>query len=300
MKRLEVAVEEARMNDLRFRGQQRRNLGAELAGEQLGKQHLVGGRLRCQRLHRQIEVAPGILAPGVILVDAGIGRHVLHLAEHVFGRRHVVHGGVRVDAEHVFARLLLEDARRAAHVENGELLQLLRHRHDRQAIARRHVAEHDVDLVALHEVAILRHLLGGRAGLVDVFDLELGAAEPDLVVGRRELAGVEVLDQDLGRVAPGNSERRRRRAGQECHDADLDGGGRRRRRLLGGRRDRRGERRQAGEPERVASGFDIAMGHACSPSSNIGARSERPLLDLKQTRSRPQIQPVFPGCAMIR
>ena len=77
----------------------------------------------------------------------------LNLLEHVFGGRDVVHGRVRVDAEDVMPRLFLENARRAADIEDGELFQFLGDRRDREATARRHVADDDVDVIALHEIA---------------------------------------------------------------------------------------------------------------------------------------------------
>jgi len=36
--------------------------------------------------------------------------------------RHVIHGGVRADAEHIVARLFLEDARRAAVIQHVSAL----------------------------------------------------------------------------------------------------------------------------------------------------------------------------------
>jgi len=73
-----------------------------------------------------------------------------------------------------------------------------------------------------------------------------------------------------------------------------DGGGRRRCRLLGGRRDRRGERRQAGEPEPWRGGFILQWVCLFSPS-NIGLDPSAPYWTSSKTRSRLQIQPVFPG-----
>src|SRR5882757_799941 len=218
----EIAVPEARMERLRLRREQGRDLGAELAREQFWKQLLVDFRRWRQHAHRAHEVAPGILAPGVVLVDAGKERDLLFLGDQVARRAGVIHGGVGRRAEHVFARLLLEDPRRAAVEIDGEGLELLGHRGDREAAPRRDIADYGVDLVALHQVAEFGDDLGSRARLVDVLGFDLGAAEPDGVVGRGCRAGVERLDHDLGAVAPGHAERARARAAQERYDADLD------------------------------------------------------------------------------
>ena len=173
----EVAVPEAGVQRLRLRGQQRGDFRAVLAREQLREQLLVDLGLRRQHAHRADEVAPGVLAPGVVLVDAGEQRDVLLLGEQVARRGGVIHGRVRRRAEHVFARLLLEDARRAAVEIDGQRLELVGDRRHREAASRRDVADDRVDLVALHEVAEFGDDLRGRAGLVDVFGLDLGAAE---------------------------------------------------------------------------------------------------------------------------
>ena len=77
---LEIAAPQARMDHLGAAAEQRGDLGAELAGEQ--PRHLRGLHLDAglQRLHRALEVGPGVLAPGVVLVDAGERLHVREAA----------------------------------------------------------------------------------------------------------------------------------------------------------------------------------------------------------------------------
>ena len=159
--------------------------------------------LGCQNFHRADEVAPGILAPGVVLVDAGIAGHVFLFRQHVAGRRDVIHGGVRADAEHVIARLLLEDARRAAIVEHGERLEFFRHRRHRQAVSRRHVADHGVDLVALHQVAKFGDHIGGGAGLVDIFRFDLAPPIPTLLKGAGALPALSASMTISAALRPG-------------------------------------------------------------------------------------------------
>ena len=91
---------------------------------------------------------------------------------------------MRRGAEHIIVFRFLEDARRAAIHQHQQLLQLLGDRRHRKAVAGADIAEHDVDIVALIQVAQFLHLLGGAAVLVDDDRLDLHAAEPDLLVRR--------------------------------------------------------------------------------------------------------------------
>ena len=102
---------------------------------------------------------------------------------------------------------------------------------------------------------------------VDVFHLDLGPAEADLIVGGWELAGVEVLNQNFRGVASRYSERRGSGTGQEGNDTDLDR--RRRDGLLRGRDGERRQRQGGCEAERV-SAFPTAMCHWSVPL--IGCR----------------------------
>jgi hypothetical protein len=202
--------------------QQRRDLRAVLAREQLGEQLLAHARLGLQRLHGEDEVAPGILAPGVVLVDAGVAADLAELVGDVAGPADVIHGRVRRRAEDVFVLVLLEDARGAAVEEDGEHLQLLGDRGDGEAAARGDVADDGIDVLALHEVAQLGDLGRGAAGFVDEDGLQLEAAHTLLVVGRRHLAGIDRLDQELGGVARRDAERPGGRPGQKGDDAELE------------------------------------------------------------------------------
>ena len=141
-------------------------------------------------------------------------------------------------AEHVVVFAVLEDARRAAIHQHQHLLQLFRDRRDRKAVAGADIAEHDVDIVALVEVAQFLHLLGGAAVLVDDDGLDLHAAEADLLVRRGRRALVQLVDDELRAVAGGNAETVRRRPGQERHDAELEG-------FLSGRGHRQPKRRRS-------------------------------------------------------
>ena len=126
-------------------------------------------------------------------------------------------------AEHVIVFALLEDARRSAIHQHQHLLQFFCDRRDGKAVAGADIAEHDVDIVALVEIAQFLHLLGGAAVLVDDDGLDLHAAEPDLLVRRGRRALVQLIDDELRAVAGGDAETVRRRPGQERHDAELEG-----------------------------------------------------------------------------
>ena len=216
----EIAAPQARMDHLGAAAEQRGDLGAELAGEQLW--HLRGLHLDAgpQRLHRALEVGPGVLAPGVVLVDAGERLHVGKPLDQIERDRDVIHRAGRPGAEHVFVARVLEDARRAAVEQDRELLQLLGDRRDGEAVAARDVADHDVD--ARHEIAELGDLLLRTAVLVDDHELDRPAAETLLRVGRRHGAGVEHLGGELGGIARRHAERAGGRSRDQRHDADLE------------------------------------------------------------------------------
>src|SRR3954464_4104466 len=198
-----------------------RGLGVVLAGGEAW--HLRGLHIeaRHQHLHRRLEVAARVLAPGVVLVEPGDRLHARLRVLHVERGANRIHGRRGRGAEHVLVACVLEDARRAAVEEVGELLQLLGHRRDREAVAARDVADDEIDVLPLHQVTELGDLRGRAACLVEQHDLERRAAEALLAVRRRGLAVVQLLDYELGGVLRRYAERRGRRARQEGDDADL-------------------------------------------------------------------------------
>ena len=220
--RLQITVPEARVDHIRPRAEQRRDLGVVLTGEELG--HLRGLDLDPgnELLHRRLEIVPGILAPGVVLVEAGDRLDAALGVFHEEGRAYAVHGRGGRSAEHVLVARVLEYARRAAVEEVGELLELLGDRRDRQAVAARDVADHQIDVVALHEIPELGDLRGAGARFVHHHDLDPGAAETRLAVGRGRFARIQLVDHEIRGVLRRHAEGRGRGAGQERHDADLD------------------------------------------------------------------------------
>ena len=129
---------------------------------------------------------------------------------------------MRGGTEHVVVFRLLEDARRAAIHQHQHLLQFFRDRRHGKAVAGADIAEHDVDIVALIEVAQFLHLLGGAAILVDDDGLDLHAAKPDLVVRRGRRSLVQLVDDELSAIAGRDAETVRRGSGQERHDTELE------------------------------------------------------------------------------
>ena len=297
----QVAAPQARVDDIGAGLGQRGDLRAVLAGAELG--HLRGGhaRIRPERLHRQVEVVPGVLAPGVVLVDAGVGLDVGALVEQVERRGHCIHRRVRTGAEHVLVAALLEHARSAAVEQHGELLHLLGHRRDGQAIAAGDVADDEVDVLPLHQVAELAHLLGGPARFVDDYQLQGGAAEAAGVVGRRRLAGVEGLDDGLGRDLRRHAKWARSRAGQEGDETDANSLALLRLGRAGtqqrARRSRPGSRRSAGASTRFRSsrGLRVCCYERARPLAGArivaepGAAVPRPLCE------RARIEAKFTG-----
>src|SRR5260370_40525726 len=120
-----MAVPEAGMDDVGIAREQRGDLGAVLAGEQL--RHLRSGRLHrgLERLDGGFEVVPRVLAPGVVLVDAGDLLQARLQLDHVERRAYAVHRRVRVGAKLVLVALVIEDPRRPAVEKNRELLRYL-------------------------------------------------------------------------------------------------------------------------------------------------------------------------------
>ena len=148
-------------------------------------------------------------------------------------------------AEQVLVARVLEDARRAAIEEDRQLLELIGERRNRQAVAGGDVSDHRIDILTLHQIAILRHLLGRAAGLVDDGGFDGHAVNAFGRIRRRQRTGIERLDGELRRVARGHPERSGGRAGEERHDPELE-----RARLLGmgGERGKRGEHDRSADP----------------------------------------------------
>ena len=164
---LQIATPQARIDHVRARAHQRRDFGAVLAcaelRQQVGNQLGVGIKLSgCGD-----EVGPAVLPPGVVLVDRRKRVHLDVLGLHVPDQADIIHRGMRGGAEHVIVFAFLEDARRAAIHQHQHLLQLFSDRRHREAVAGADIAEHDIDIVALVEIAQFLHLLGGAAVLVD-------------------------------------------------------------------------------------------------------------------------------------
>jgi hypothetical protein len=168
------------------------------------------------------EVGAAVLAPGIVLVDRRQRLHLDVVGLHVTDQADIIHRCMRGGAEHIIVFRLLEDARRAAIHQHQHLLQLFGDRRHREAIAGADIAEHDVDVFALIEVAQFLHLLGGAAVLVDHDRLDLHAAEADLVVGRRRRAFVQLIDDELPAIARGHAKAFRGGTGQERDDAELE------------------------------------------------------------------------------
>ena len=146
----------------------------------------------------------------------------MFLRLHVADKADIIHRGVGGGAEHVVVFRFLEDARRAAIHQHQHLLQFFGDRRHREAVARADIAEHDIDIVALIEVAQFLHLLGRAAVLVDDDGLDLHAAESDLVVRCGGGALVQLVDDELAAVAGRHAETVGGGPGQERHDAELE------------------------------------------------------------------------------
>src|SRR5438445_3298752 len=169
------------MDHLRPTTEERGDFGAELTRKKL--RHLRGLHFdpRLEGLHGVLEVRPGVLTPGIVLIEARNRLYVGGALHQIERDGHVIHRAGWTGAEHIFIARVLEDARRAAVEQDGELLLLLGNGRDRQAIAARDVADHDVD--PWHEIAILGHLLLRATRRVDDDELDRRSAEALLGIG---------------------------------------------------------------------------------------------------------------------
>src|SRR5665811_821369 len=122
------------MDDVWLLHEKRRDLCSVLPCEQLGKLRGRDLDARLERLHRRLEIVPGIGSPRVILVDSGDSLYVLVLCEQVTCGRNVVHSGVRAGAKQILIACILENARCAAIEKDGELLQFVRNRRDGETV----------------------------------------------------------------------------------------------------------------------------------------------------------------------
>src|SRR6266566_4596828 len=111
---LEVAAPHAGVDDLGAAAEKRGYLGSELAGQEfrhLRRLHFDAG---LQGLHGVLEVGPGILAPGVVLIDACNGFYVWIALDEVKRDGHVIHRARSTGAENVLVAGVLENSWRAA------------------------------------------------------------------------------------------------------------------------------------------------------------------------------------------
>ena len=134
----------------------------------------------------------------------------------------IIHRRMRGGAEDVVVFGFLEDARRAAIHQHQHLLQFFGDRRHGEAVAGADIAEHDIDIVALIEVAQFLDLLGRAAVLVDDDGLDLHAAEAHLLVRRGPGTLVQLVDDELAAVAGRHAETVRGGPGQERHDAEFE------------------------------------------------------------------------------
>ena len=182
--------------------------------------------VRFELFHRFGEVAPGILPPGIILVDPGDALEIGVTFQQIAGRRDIVHRRGTAGTKEVFRRGndIFKDLRGAAVEKDGQLAQFFGYRSDRLAMAAGDIADHHIDFLLLDELAILGDLLLSIAGFVDEDCFQLGAGNPFGVVRSRNVTGVNGLDHEFRSIAGGNTERSRSAAGQEGDQTDFNCG----------------------------------------------------------------------------
>src|SRR5262249_48929922 len=107
----------------------------------------------------------------------------------------------------IFMGSVFENARRATIEKNCQLLELFCNRRYRQAVSAGNIADDEINVLALHQIAIFAHLPGGAACFVDEHQRDRCTAEPGCRIRRRCLPRVDRLSEKLGAVACGNPER---------------------------------------------------------------------------------------------
>ena len=228
------------MNHLRVAAEQSGYFRAVLPGAKLW--HLRCGDFSAgiQCLHRCIPVRPGILSPRIVLIDAGVALDAGYLFVDVHGGADVIHGAMGAGAKHVFVARFFKNPRRAAVEQNGKFFQLLGRRRDREAIAAGDIADHHVDILPLHQIAIFLDLLSGSACFIDDNDFDWFAAKSFLGIHAGNFTGVDGFDHHFRRNLRRHAERAGCRPREERDDADFNrvGGQRRCRQGQGERRGR--------------------------------------------------------------
>ena len=211
------------MNDVGALDRNRRDFSAVLALEHFGHLRLNHFGLGHQLLHGMGKVVPAVLAPGVVLLNAGDLLRIRTNLGQVSRRADVVHCRIKAGTEYVLRGFVfLEQLRRAAIVEHRHRPQLFSHRRNGQAVAGRDVPHHRIDLLTLHQVAEFLDLLGGPACLIDDHHFDFSAVDPQLVVGCRQLPFIQAFDQHLGGIGRRLTKRTGRRTGQEGHDTNAE------------------------------------------------------------------------------
>jgi len=169
-----------------------------------------------------LEVSPGILTPGVILIHGADIGDLDAALDQVAGHGNVIHCAVGGSAKDIFEFVLLEDAGRAAVKQNEKLLEFLGRRRDRQTIARADITQDRIDVVALEGVAQFLDLFGRAARLVDKLHFDFQAAETDFVVGFGQASGIERVDDGLGALHRRLTERLSRLPGEKGDEGQFE------------------------------------------------------------------------------
>ena len=182
--------------------------------------------VRHQGCHRQLEIAPGILAPGIILVDAGNTLDlVFHLGRDIARCRDVVRGRMVDGTEYVFGIFInfLEHARCAANRLNRQNLQFFGNRGRRSTCAGRDNADDRIDIVFLNLVAHLGDLLGTAAGFVIDQRFNLTTGKTLGVVGGGQFAVIDTANDQFRAVLCRNAECRCCSTGEKRRRTDFNG-----------------------------------------------------------------------------
>src|SRR3989454_3408406 len=211
---LAVRSPEAVEDHVRLGGEKLRDLGRQVALEELWPEGLDHLDVGLELAEGADEDLPRVPPPRVVLVEAGHRLHIGLGGQEIAGRADPVDARVGGGAEHILVLRLLEDPGGPAVEGDGGDRELLGDGGHGHAIGARDVADDQVHLLVRREAPDLGDALVTGPGLVGENRHELRPADAALVV--------DLLDPGIRGLLRWDTEGARGRPGEQRHDADTE------------------------------------------------------------------------------